>query len=38
MIQSGTFTTPKIEKTDWETLELSITDPFSNRIIFWEDA
>ena len=38
MIQSGTFTTPKIEKTDWETLELSITDPFSNRIIFCEDA
>ncbi|ENW95689.1 glyoxalase superfamily protein [Acinetobacter sp. NIPH 298] len=29
---------PQIEKTDWETLELSITDPFSNRLIFWEDA
>lgn len=28
MIQSGTFPTPKIEKIDWETLELSITDPF----------
>ena len=37
-MQSGTFTNPQIEKTDWETLELSITDPFSNRIIFWEDA
>lgn len=32
------FAKPQIEKTDWETLELSITDPFSNRIIFWEDA
>jgi hypothetical protein len=32
------FAKPQIEKTDWETLELTITDPFSNRIIFWEDA
>ncbi|ENW80660.1 hypothetical protein F909_01946 [Acinetobacter sp. ANC 3929] len=32
------FAKPQVEKTDWETLELSITDPFSNRIIFWEDA
>ncbi|MCG9514055.1 glyoxalase superfamily protein [Acinetobacter pittii] len=32
------FSKPQIEKTDWETLELSITDPFSNRIIFWADA
>ncbi|MFX9082676.1 glyoxalase superfamily protein, partial [Acinetobacter baumannii] len=26
------FSKPQVEKTDWETLELSITDPFSNRI------
>lgn len=32
------FAKPQVEKTDWETLELSVTDPFSNRIIFWEDA
>ncbi|UUM27128.1 glyoxalase/bleomycin resistance/extradiol dioxygenase family protein [Acinetobacter colistiniresistens] len=32
------FAKPQIEKTDWETLELIITDPFSNRLIFWEDA
>ncbi|MBJ9957103.1 glyoxalase superfamily protein [Acinetobacter courvalinii] len=32
------FAKPQVEKTDWETLELSISDPFSNRIIFWEDA
>lgn len=32
------FAKPQVEKTDWETLELSMTDPFSNRIIFWEDA
>ncbi|MFX7265349.1 glyoxalase superfamily protein, partial [Acinetobacter baumannii] len=32
------FSKPQVEKTDWETLELSITDPFSNRIIFWADA
>ena len=32
------FAKPQIEKTDWETLELSMTDPFSNRLIFWEDA
>lgn len=32
------YAKPQVEKTDWETLELSITDPFSNRLIFWEDA
>lgn len=32
------FSKAQVEKTDWETLELSITDPFSNRIIFWADA
>ena len=32
------FAKPQIKKTDWETLELSISDPFSNRLIFWEDA
>lgn len=32
------FSKPQVEKTDWETLELNITDPFSNRIIFWADA
>lgn len=32
------FAKPQVEKTDWETLELRVTDPFSNRIIFWEDA
>nr|WP_255723416.1 glyoxalase superfamily protein [Sporosarcina sp. ACRSL] len=31
------FANPSIEKTPWNTIELRVTDPFSNRIIFYED-
>ncbi|HGH7182918.1 glyoxalase superfamily protein [Bacillus luti] len=28
---------PDIEKTPWGTIELTVIDPFSNRIIFYEE-
>ncbi|TSB45726.1 glyoxalase superfamily protein [Alkalicoccobacillus porphyridii] len=28
---------PGIEETPWGTLEVTVVDPFSNRIIFYED-
>ena len=31
------YANPRIEKTPWNTLELNITDPFSNRILFYEN-
>jgi hypothetical protein len=32
-----TYSKPSIEKTPWNTIELTVIDPFSNRIIFYED-
>lgn len=32
-----TFAKPALQQTEWETLELSILDPFSNRLCFWHD-
>lgn len=31
------FAKPALQHTEWETLELSILDPFSNRLCFWHD-
>jgi uncharacterized glyoxalase superfamily protein PhnB len=31
------YANPSTEQTPWNTLELTITDPFSNRIIFFEE-
>jgi uncharacterized glyoxalase superfamily protein PhnB len=31
------YANPAVEKTTWGTIELKITDPFSNRIIFYEE-
>lgn len=31
------YANPCIETTPWNTLELTVIDPFSNRIIFFED-
>ena len=32
-----TYAKPGIEKTPWDTMELTVTDPFSNRITFYEE-
>ena len=31
------YAKPTIEQTAWDTLELSIVDPFANRLTFWKD-
>ena len=31
------YSRPAIEKTSWGTIEITVIDPFSNRIIFYED-
>ncbi|MEK4933793.1 MULTISPECIES: glyoxalase superfamily protein [Bacillus] len=31
------YSKPNIEKTPWDTLELTVIDPFSNRITFYEE-
>ena len=35
--QNARFTKPQIETVPWGNLELSIRDPFSNRLVFWKD-
>ncbi|WP_270180990.1 glyoxalase superfamily protein [Alkalihalobacillus sp. CinArs1] len=30
------FSNPKVEKKPWGTIEMTVVDPFSNRIIFYE--
>ncbi|WP_453996227.1 glyoxalase superfamily protein [Bacillus nitroreducens] len=32
------YANPAIEKTPWNTMEVTVTDPFSNRIIFYEEV
>ncbi|MFC5603689.1 glyoxalase superfamily protein [Sporosarcina koreensis] len=36
--KSYRFANPGLEKTQWDTLELKVIDPFSNRIIFYENC
>lgn len=36
--KSYRFANPGIVKTPWNTLELKVIDPFSNRIIFYENC
>lgn len=31
------YSKPGIEKTPWDTIELTVIDPFSNRITFYEE-
>ncbi|MDZ5472405.1 glyoxalase superfamily protein [Bacillus sp. 31A1R] len=31
------YSNPAIEKTPWDTIELTVVDPFSNRITFYEE-
>ncbi|EOQ29135.1 glyoxalase superfamily protein [Bacillus cereus group sp. RP37] len=31
------YSKPDIESTPWDTMELTVIDPFSNRIIFYEE-
>ncbi|MFC0190014.1 glyoxalase superfamily protein [Fictibacillus aquaticus] len=31
------YAKPRIENTPWNTMELTVADPFSNRIVFYED-
>jgi catechol 2,3-dioxygenase-like lactoylglutathione lyase family enzyme len=31
------YAKPEIEKTPWNTFELTVIDPFSNRIVFYEE-
>ena len=31
-----TYAKPGIEETPWETLEMTVTDPFGNRLTFYE--
>lgn len=31
------YSDPAIEKTPWNTIELTVIDPFSNRITFYEE-
>lgn len=32
------YAKPGLEKTNWNTVELTVIDPFFNRIIFYEDC
>lgn len=32
------YSKPNIEKTSWDTIELTVIDPFSNRITFYEEV
>lgn len=32
------YMNPGLEKKPWETIEMTVIDPFSNRIIFYEPA
>ncbi|MDW0118291.1 glyoxalase superfamily protein [Sporosarcina thermotolerans] len=32
------YANPGIEKTAWNTIEFYVTDPFSNKIIFYEEC
>jgi len=32
------FSRPGLEKTPWNTLEVTVPDPFGNRLTFYEDA
>ena len=34
--QKFKFSRPGIEKTPWDTLEVTVIDPFGNRIMFYE--
>lgn len=31
------YSKPGIEKTPWDTIEVTVIDPFSNKIIFYEE-
>ena len=31
------YSNPAVEKTPWNTIELTVIDPFSNKITFYED-
>ncbi|QOR64883.1 VOC family protein [Cytobacillus suaedae] len=31
------YSNPSINKTPWNTIEITVIDPFSNRIIFYEE-
>lgn len=31
------YANPALEKTPWNTMEVTVIDPFSNKIIFYED-
>ena len=35
--QNARFAKPQLETVPWGNLELSIRDPFSNRLVFWKD-
>ncbi|WP_130802396.1 glyoxalase superfamily protein [Acinetobacter ihumii] len=35
--QNARFAKPQIETMPWGNLELSVSDPFSNRLVFWQD-
>lgn len=35
--QNARFAKPQLETMPWGNLELSIRDPFSNRLVFWKD-
>lgn len=35
--KNARFCKPQIEAVPWGNLELSISDPFSNRLVFWKD-
>jgi len=32
------FARPGLEHTPWQTREVTVADPFGNRLIFWEEA
>ncbi|UVI27470.1 VOC family protein [Paenibacillus spongiae] len=36
LAQSYKFARPGLEKTPWNSLEVQVTDPFGNRIVFYE--
>lgn len=37
-MQKTIFAELQVQKTDWKTLELSMSNAFSKRMIVWQDA
>lgn len=38
LAQEYNYARPNLERTPWKTRELTVTDPFGNRIVFYENG